>query len=866
MPSTPQKRPAASHDISDESTMPGTFPEGYPAIRNGTVASVTVGGFVRRCLASAMAILPARFLKYFSIQRIQPVSVAAANGSRKRIALDAGSAPVTPNTSRHMPGSWIQSPDSDDDTEQMESDEELVDETAMDIDDDLTADVYTTAIEHKDQNTTGNIFEDNSFVAHLPSNDVAAQEAAAQRVAAASETVAAKGVVAAAIASPAPAVAGSKSVATDNGTSPHAAALDEDWSFSDAICSTPPFPQVKQTASASASPSPSARFLSSLRPRAFLPPVSPLARLARFNNAATTFRPTQLKSTRAARTPVQPFETPKLPTVEYIISPCIWMSDDVALPSASDPPEAIYNPQNIFTPVDEDETSTVAEKTIDKPYAAHSPTDPSRKVIQHASAIPLKPFNKRLDPNYLSPKEGGRHTSMRPFHTLKKKNTYENPIAEQLKRAAVAKAARHANAQYKAAHDARVAKTSQSEINATSSKATAGNNDAFEYVNDLSTLSDAPPPPPKKSISWADENHERRFFRDRAIDEAHESFIAAMKSPAKDEVEASLIEEASVDGPSGLTDDKNDFTVGGFAGIPASTFENSDSSDDSLDESMVSVELCSELAENLQVKAVLEEPAATIPPLIAPLTDTESQILSNASKVCNKGLSREHVLANKLQTPLKARDFATLLPAIFSGDPRAWLNDDIVNEYLSVLVKHEHANQGYVFKRDIKGPAPPVHAFSSNWYNTITKTPASMNRWAKAVNMTNGRIFDTKLILLPFCTAYHWRLISIKPQERTIEYHDSLGGTGEEYIKHAHAFLKHALENRYVKSEWTALTKQRSMIQDNASDCGIFTVLNALVMLRGEEHNRVISIKGMEDARRRVAITLLTGKTTGEMD
>ena len=60
--------------------------------------------------------------------------------------------------------------------------------------------------------------------------------------------------------------------------------------------------------------------------------------------------------------------------------------------------------------------------------------------------------------------------------------------------------------------------------------------------------------------------------------------------------------------------------------------------------------------------------------------------------------------------------------------------------------------------------------------------------------------------------------------------------------------------------------KQRSSKQLNGSDCGVFTLLNALVLLRGDDTKKVISSHGMSEARERIAMTLMAGRPTKEME
>lgn len=118
---------------------------------------------------------------------------------------------------------------------------------------------------------------------------------------------------------------------------------------------------------------------------------------------------------------------------------------------------------------------------------------------------------------------------------------------------------------------------------------------------------------------------------------------------------------------------------------------------------------------------------------------------------------------------------------------------------------------------------------------------------------------DAKLVLYPICDNSHWRLLAVKPQDRTIEYLDSLGWDGDKYVTKLREYLQHELKELYKADEWTVVELQRSSRQLNGSDCGVFVLLNALVLLRGDDTKKVIACNGMLEARERMAITLLTG-------
>ena len=213
---------------------------------------------------------------------------------------------------------------------------------------------------------------------------------------------------------------------------------------------------------------------------------------------------------------------------------------------------------------------------------------------------------------------------------------------------------------------------------------------------------------------------------------------------------------------------------------------------------------------------------------------------------------------------LTTHDFGTLMPDKFGGNSSGWLNDNIINEYLSALVETEKARLGFTHVRD--GPAPPVHAFASQWYNTMKNKPEQVSRWALKKNLGQDKFLDARLILIPICDQSHWRLIAIKPQQKLVEYYDSLDNDGTRYCLHVMHFLHKVLGKKYCKGEWD-FRKRPSVQQKNTSDCGVFTCFNALALLRQVDVSSLdkFAYAGMHQARERMAITLLTGKVT-ELD
>jgi hypothetical protein len=411
--------------------------------------------------------------------------------------------------------------------------------------------------------------------------------------------------------------------------------------------------------------------------------------------------------------------------------------------------------------------------------------------------------------------------------------------------------------------------------------------DAPDY-DEAAETSQSPSPHKKKSVRWETHAHAKTFYFDEEVANMIDSSLEAIKSSPyrttvpdhypqsdtseEDAQDGSGLPSSPIKGRDSVQYDSPPKELHGFRGVPASTWEDSE---DSIDESELSHELLEDLQNEYQKKMAVAptrtpspSQVPTVAALVTPLTAEEQKQLTAAATAAvaaeaktGDELTKENWVVDQ---KLSARDFATLLPFHFNGDPRAWLNDNIVNEYLSIVVGAKKSEAGFKHKRG--GAAPPLHAFSSFWYPTAQKALKGVERWAARFQLNGKQYLDADLVLYPICDLSHWRLLVVKPKERTIECLDSLGGLGEVYIKKLKEYLAKELGDDWVEEEWTVLKKQRSIRQRNSSDCGVFTILNALALLRGEEFSSVVPSDGMNDARERIAITLMAGGPTTEFD
>jgi hypothetical protein len=263
-------------------------------------------------------------------------------------------------------------------------------------------------------------------------------------------------------------------------------------------------------------------------------------------------------------------------------------------------------------------------------------------------------------------------------------------------------------------------------------------------------------------------------------------------------------------------------------------------------------------AEKAKKEALAAARAAQAKKLIKPLPEEWKQ------KV-DKAMATEHLdeaLTPKPAIQLTRKDFGTLLPQPGIDAARGWLNDEIVNRFLEHIT--ERAQQKEKWQAG-SGPAP-YFAFSSHWMTRIVTSGApSVSRWGRRKKIQGSNVLKVKIIYIPICVANHWTLLTILPQERKIEYLDSLGGTGQNFVAKAIEWLAYELKELWKPHEWTIVT-DRSDHQENGSDCGVFTVMNAFAVLRGFRPDEMVKAENMNLARWQIAATLLQGGCTGEFD
>ncbi|KAJ5893686.1 hypothetical protein N7495_005377 [Penicillium taxi] len=151
----------------------------------------------------------------------------------------------------------------------------------------------------------------------------------------------------------------------------------------------------------------------------------------------------------------------------------------------------------------------------------------------------------------------------------------------------------------------------------------------------------------------------------------------------------------------------------------------------------------------------------------------------------------------------------------------AWLNDEIINAYLTLLVNYLRQSTGNI------GSNPRYHAFNTFFYSNLReKGYQSVGRWAKRAKIGGEALLDTEMVFVPVHEASHWTLMVLQPVKRTIEYFDSLGGSGRSQVLNIELWLRGELGVKFDPEEWTTLHSVSSQ-QENGFDCGVFLLTNA---------------------------------------
>lgn len=205
--------------------------------------------------------------------------------------------------------------------------------------------------------------------------------------------------------------------------------------------------------------------------------------------------------------------------------------------------------------------------------------------------------------------------------------------------------------------------------------------------------------------------------------------------------------------------------------------------------------------------------------------------------------------------PISRRDIATCVT------PLEWLNDEIINAYIALIIDYLRDSTGHAGCQD----EPRYHAFNSFFYSSLRdKGYQGVRRWANRAKIGGERLLDVDTVFVPVHQSSHWTLLVVRPGDRTVEYFDSLGARGMAQFKVIKEWLRGELGARFDEDEWTLLPS-RSSSQDNGSDCGAFLLSNAKAIAIGIDP-RAFSAADINMLRKKIVAELINGGLRDEFD
>ncbi|EYE92932.1 SUMO protease ULP1 [Aspergillus ruber CBS 135680] len=203
--------------------------------------------------------------------------------------------------------------------------------------------------------------------------------------------------------------------------------------------------------------------------------------------------------------------------------------------------------------------------------------------------------------------------------------------------------------------------------------------------------------------------------------------------------------------------------------------------------------------------------------------------------------------------PLTKRDLATCYT------PARWLNDEVINAYLAILIDYLRRANGNAGRHD----KPKFHAFNTFFFSNLRdKGYSSVSRWAKRAKIGGEALLEVDTVYIPVHNSAHWTLMVVKPTEKSIEYFDSLGSASPHHVAIVKDWLRGELSARYIEEEWSVVPTV-SPQQDNGSDCGVFLLSTAKAVSIGIEPLSY-GARDIPLLRRKIVVELMAGGLDGD--
>ncbi|KAI9696341.1 MAG: hypothetical protein M1820_008183 [Bogoriella megaspora] len=255
------------------------------------------------------------------------------------------------------------------------------------------------------------------------------------------------------------------------------------------------------------------------------------------------------------------------------------------------------------------------------------------------------------------------------------------------------------------------------------------------------------------------------------------------------------------------------------------------------------------------VKPRIETPPPSPPPQLIP--DLPSEMESRINDTLQIKDRNAEISAG-----VARKDIGTVLPTLSTDRDNGWLNDVAIDTVLARAVAAANKSRGW--EKRSNNPAP-FWAFNSAAIKSMSeKGAASISSWSRRGNLNKGRLLASDTIFFPVnLSGNHWTLLMVHPQRREIHSLDSMSGKrapSARVVGLARDWLKMELgeggEGGYREEDWVVVEKASAQ-QTNGSDCGVFTVWNALAALKGADSSVVVPEDMAHKGRRYMAAAMI---------
>lgn len=225
---------------------------------------------------------------------------------------------------------------------------------------------------------------------------------------------------------------------------------------------------------------------------------------------------------------------------------------------------------------------------------------------------------------------------------------------------------------------------------------------------------------------------------------------------------------------------------------------------------------------SLQVFSAVEQRILAKPPTVpkdsflrkGPMTNEQEGEVDDAFH----GGAASQILVRAFNAELSRQQLQCLLPC-------TWLNDEVVNMYMKLL----DARDKELCEKD---PSRRRSHFFSSFFLTKLRennrySYKGVKRWTRKI-----KVFEMDKIFFPVNVSnMHWCMAVIYVQEKRINFHDSMGGSGLSTTSALMKWLededddKNGDNGTFNVDEWTVAPPDKNTPQQhNGSDCGAFAV------------------------------------------